>query len=96
MRTLKNYFTPKGNSTDVMMNSVQEHIKDTDCHYMALDISSLNPLEASKIAAICSTDHYLKYPQGIVDCIVKTSKIENLIKPLTLGNMNFVTMQKKI
>ena len=95
MRTQKKYFTPKGNSTEVMMNSVQEHIKDKDCHYMALDISSLNPLEASKIAAICSINHYLKYPQGLVDCIVRTSKIENLIKPLTLGNMNFVTMLKE-
>lgn len=92
---VKNYFKPKGNSTEVKIDSVEKHIKYTDCNYMTLDISKLNPLEASKIAVLCSTNHYLKYPQGIVDCIVKTTKMQEIIKPLTLGNMKFMTMQNK-
>ena len=95
MRTRKNihYFTPEGKNTDLMIDSLKSHIKNTDCNYMTLDISSLNLLDASKIAVECSTNHYLKYPQGLVDCIVKTNKVKNLIKDLILGNMKFLTIQ---
>jgi len=84
-----NYFIPQGSNTDLRINSVKKHIKCTDCKHMKMDISKLNAMEASKIAILCSTTHYLKYPQGTVDCIVKSKSIVDLIKPLILKNMKF-------
>lgn len=83
------YFTPHGSNADLRINSVKKHIKGTDCKHLKMDISKLNAMEASKIAILCSTTHYLKYPQGIVDCIVKSKSIVDLIKPLILNNMKF-------
>ena len=84
------YFIPQGSNTDLRINSVKKHIKCTDCKHLKMDISKLNAMEASKIAILCSTTHYLKYPQGIVDCIVKSKNIAELIKPLILKNMKFL------
>lgn len=83
-------FIPKGKNIDLMIDSLKSHIDNTDCNYMTIDISKLNLLEASKIAVECSTSHYLKYPQGRVDCKIKADNIKYLIKDLILGNMKFV------
>lgn len=86
---MQGYFTPKGNSTDLKINSVKKYIANTDCKHLKMDISTLNPIEASKIAVLSSTNHYLKYPKGILDCVVKSKNIIDLIKPLILGNVRF-------
>lgn len=86
---MQGYFTPKGNNTDLKINSVKKYIANTDCKHLKMDISTLNPIEASKIAVLSSTNHYLKYPKGILDCVVKSKNIIDLIKPLILGNVRF-------
>lgn len=87
---MQGYFTPQGNNTELKINSVKKHIEATDCKHLKMDISSMNALEASKIVALCSTNHYLKYPKGIVDCLVKSKNIIDLVKPLILDNMKFL------
>ena len=57
---------------------------------MTIDISSLNIIEASKVAALGATYHYLKFPDnGEIDWIVCSNEIEKLLCPLNLGNSNF-------
>lgn len=87
---MQGYFTPQGSNTELKINSVKKHIEATDCKHLKMDISSMNALEASKIVALCSTNHYLKYPKGIVDCLVKSENIIDLVKPLILDNMKFL------
>ena len=87
---MQGYFTPQGSNTELKINSVKKHIEATDCKHLKMDISSMNALEASKIVALCSTNHYLKYPRGIVDCLVKSENIIDLVKPLILDNMKFL------
>ena len=41
---MQGYFTPKGSSTDLKINSVKKYIANTDCKHLKMDISSLNPL----------------------------------------------------
>lgn len=88
---MQGYFTPKGNNLDLKLNSVKKHIEATDCKHLKMDISSMNVLDAGKIAVLCSTNHYLKYPKGIVDYMVKSKSIIDFIKPLILGNVRFLT-----
>ena len=88
---MQGYFTPQGSSTDLKINSVKKYIANTDCKHLKMDISSLNPLEASKIVALSSTNHYLKYPKGILDCVVKSKSIIDFVKPLILGKVRFLT-----
>ena len=87
---MQGYFTPQGSNTELKINSVKKHIEATDCKHLKMDISSMNALEASKIVALCSTNHYLKYAKGIVDCLVKSENIIDLVKPLILDNMKFL------
>ena len=87
---MQGYFTPQGSNTELKINSVKKHIEATDCKHLKMDISSMNALEASKIVALFSTNHYLKYPKGIVDCLVKSKNIIDLVKPLILDNMKFL------
>ena len=87
---MQDYFTPQGSNTELKINSIKKHIEATNCKHLKMDISSMNALEASKIVALCSTNHYLKYPKGIVDCLVKSIYNIELVKPLILDNIKFL------
>lgn len=86
--------TPIGKKSDDIIKSVKNYIKKNDCKHMTVDISSSNILDASKISVLCSTYHYLKYPKGLISWIVKSKSVEQMVKHLDLGNINFQTAKK--
>ncbi len=75
-----------------IVESMKKYIFENDCPVMSMDVSHLNVIDASKVAILCSTYHYAKYPHGHIDWFVNSSEIKNLVKPLNLGNIDLITV----
>ena len=71
------------------IDMIKTHIKNVDCKNMTVDISSINIMDACMLATICSTEHYLKYPDGKINWIVNSGKIEEYTSQTSLGNTIF-------
>ena len=80
-------------STFFLIESIKSFIFENDCPSLTRDISHLNIIDASRIVGICSAFHYAKYPHGEMNWIVNSSEVQHLTKPLSLGNVNFTTLQ---
>jgi len=75
-----------------LVEIIKNYIFDNDCPSMAMDISHLNIIDASKVTILCSTYHYAKYPHGNVTWKINSAEIHNIIKPLNLGNIKLITV----
>lgn len=75
-----------------LVESIKNYIFNNDCPSMVMDISHLNVIDASKVALLCSTYHYAKYPHGEVVWKINSNEVHNLIKPLNLGNIRLITV----
>lgn len=69
----------------------KKFINEHNCPELEMDISHLNIIDAGKVAVLCSTYHYAKYPHGELTWKVNSSEVRNIIKPLSLGNMKLIT-----
>lgn len=78
-----------------LVKSIKDFIYKNDCPKLSMDISKLNIMEASKVTIICSTYHWAKYPNGEISWKTSSPEINELIKPLNLGNIRFISDQKK-
>lgn len=76
---------PKKNLEDL-----NKYIDTNNCTDMTVDISTLNILDASKIATLGSTIHYIKYPEGQINWIVNSKKVKEYTTPMNLGNSHFI------
>lgn len=79
------------NTTRNLVESIKNYIYENECPKITMDISNLNVIDASKVALICSTYHYAKYPHGEISWKVASTEIKNIIKPLNLGNIRLIT-----
>jgi anti-anti-sigma regulatory factor len=67
------------NRTNENLEELNIYINKNDCSYMSVDISGLNILDASTVATLGSTMHYIKYPEGKINWIVNSSKVKDII-----------------
>lgn len=84
------YITPVEKSTDKILEVIKKSIRKSKSSDMKIDISSLNLLDASKVATVASTYHYLKFNEGKIDWLVGSKEVEKMLRPLNLGNSNFI------
>ncbi|MCD8377455.1 MAG: hypothetical protein LUB59_01555 [Candidatus Gastranaerophilales bacterium] len=71
------------------IESVASHIKLCSCKNMTIDITNLNILDACRVSALCSTMHYMKYPDGQINWIVNSEAVEACVSMMGLGNSSF-------
>lgn len=76
----------KHSNASSLVESIKKYITEHDCPQMTMDVSHLNIVDASKVAVLCSTYHYVKYPHGHVNWLVNSPEVINLFKSLNLGN----------
>lgn len=76
-----------------MIESIKKYIFEHPCQTITMNISHLNIIDASKIATLCSTYHYAKYPHGKISWITNSHEVKELVKPLNLGNTRFINVQ---
>ena len=77
------------NRTNENLEELNTYINKNDCSYMSVDISGLNILDASTVATLGSTMHYIKYPEGKINWIVNSSKVKEYTDSMNLGNSMF-------
>ena|SRR5574344_3119148 len=70
------------------IDETKKYINEINSSNLTIDISKLNILDASKYAILCATQHFLKYPKGLLNLIVASEEVLNLIKPFGLNNVN--------
>ena len=76
-----------------IVEEIKNYIKQNDCPNLSMDVSHLNIIDASKIAVLCSTYHWAKYPNGEISWKIPSKEIKELINPLNLGNIRLVSAQ---
>ncbi len=69
---------------------VKEYIKTSDERDLTIDISQMNIMDACKISVLCSTEHYLKNPNGKIHWVVSSSSVEKMVSSMGLGNSHFL------
>ncbi len=70
-----------------LVQSIRNYLSEHDCPSLAMDISHLNIMDASKVTVLCSNYHYAKYPQGEISWLINSPEVKELVKPLNLGNI---------
>lgn len=74
-----------------IIEHINNHIEKNNCEYMSVDLSSINVLDACYITTLCSTTHYIKYPNGKIEWKVSSDAIKEFNKDLDLGNSNYIS-----
>ena len=72
------------------VDCIDSYIKKNHCEYMSVDLSSMNVLDACYVTTLCSTKHYIKYPNGKIEWKVSSSAIKEFNKDLELGNNSYI------
>jgi hypothetical protein len=72
------------------ISMVNSHIALCNCENMTVDITKLNLIDACTISTLCSTTHYLKYPNGKINWIVNSKEVEKYVSDMKLGNSKFL------
>ena len=85
---IKEDFTEK--NPEKILEQIKKSIRKNKSANMTFDISMLNPIEASKIATLASTYHFLKFDNSKINWIVSSKEVEKMLKPMNLGNSKFL------
>ena len=68
---------------------INSYIEKYHCENMSVDISFLNVLDACYISTMCSTNHFIKYPNGKINWKISSELVRDLNKSLGLGNSEY-------
>ena len=77
------------NNPQKNIDMINEHIKLCNCDNMTIDISRLNLIDACKVSTLCSTTHYMKYPDGKINWIINSKKVKDYTDSMNLGNSSY-------
>lgn len=87
----------KNNFIDIKIKNSQKIIENFrhcidkyDCPEVALDLSALNIIDATRVLVLSSTYHLQKHPNGKLKCHVKSSELKNLISTFATKNLELV------
>ena len=68
---------------------INYYIDKTKCENMSVDISFMNVIDACHVSTLCSTNHFIKYPEGKINWIVSSKLTKDIGKSLDLGNTEY-------
>ena len=77
------------NPTDAI-EYINKFIDNNSCQYIDIDISFMNIIDSCYITTICSTKHYIKYPNGKITWKVSSESVKEFNKDLELGNSEYI------
>lgn len=78
------------NSPQEAVNLINTYIEDYHCENMTVDISFMNVLDACYVSTLCSTKHYIKYPNGKINWKISSDLIREFNEDLELGNSDYI------
>ena len=68
---------------------INSYIEKYHCENMSVDISFLNVLDACYVSTMCSTNHFIKYPNGKINWKISSGLVRELSKSLQIGNSEY-------
>ena len=77
---------PRSASPAEAVDFINQYIDKNPCSKMHVDISFMNILDACYVSTLCSTRHYIKYPNGKISWKVSSELVKEFNKDLDLGN----------
>ena len=80
---------PSSKNTNEAINAINSHIEKYHCENMSVDISFMSVLDACQVSTMCSTKHFIKYPQGKINWKVSSELVHEFNKNLELGNSEY-------
>lgn len=82
--------TPNTSNPSEAVSYINSYIDDYHCETMSVDISFMNVLDACYVSTLCSTKHYIKYPNGKINWKISSNLIREFNKDLELGNVDYI------
>ena len=82
--------TPNTQIPSEAVDYINSYIDNYHCENMTVDISFMNVLDACYVSTLCSTKHYIKYPQGKINWKISSEIIREFNKDLELGNADYL------
>lgn len=83
---------PNSNNPEAAINAINSYIEKYHCENMSVDISFMNILDACHVSTMCSTKHFIKYPNGKINWKISSELVRELNKDLELGNSEYYTV----
>lgn len=68
---------------------INKYIDNHSCKTMSVDISFMNILDASYVSTLCSTKHYIKYPDGKINWKISSKLVKEFTSGFELGNVEY-------
>ena len=87
---IEEILTPSSTNPSDVINFINSHIDTTFCEKMSVDISFMNVIDACYVSTLCSTKHFMKYPNGKISWKISSEIIKDFNKDLELGNICYV------
>ena len=81
---------PNTKNPEQAVEYINSYIDKAKCEEFTVDISFMNIIDACYVSTMCSTKHYIKYPEGRINWQVSSSKVEEFTKNMSLGNSKFI------
>ena len=82
--------TPNSTNPNEAVAFINSYIEKYHCENMSVDISFMNVLDACFVSSMCSTNHYIKYPNGKINWKISSELVKELNKSLELGNSGYI------
>ena len=83
---------PNTRKPQLAIEYINSYIDSTNCEEFSVDISFMNVIDACYVSAICSTQHYIKYPNGKIHWFVSSDTVKKYIQDMSLGNSIFYSV----
>ena len=82
--------TPQSPTNTIGM--INDYINLSNCENMTVDITKLNVIDACMVSTLCSTEHYLKYPNGKINWLVNSKAVKDYSSDMNIGNSEYLVV----
>ena len=86
----KEVLTPTSNIPEEAIEQIKSYIETNSCKEMDIDISFMNIIDSCYVSTMCSSYHYIKYPEGKINWIISSELVKNFNQDFSLGNTDYV------
>jgi len=80
---------PNTANPDQAIEYINSYIEKTKCEEFSVDISFMNLIDTCYVSTMCSTKHYIKYPEGKIHWLVSSGMVKDFTKDMSLGNSEY-------
>ncbi len=81
--------TPNITNPNEAVEFINSYIEKYHCEFISVDLSYMNILDACFVSTMCSTKHFIKYPEGKINWRISSGLIRDFNKDLELGNADY-------